>query len=390
MEPGLILSIASTTLTALVLILLIVVLVQLARHGSDLVALSALSRGATRPETEPEDEENPRPDGEHGTRLGKVAVVMNPVKFADAESFRRRITEVVDSLEEAEVVFYETTVEDAGQGQARQAVTEGADLVVAAGGDGTVRMVASVLAGTDTRMGIIPAGTGNLLARNVDIPLDDPGSAMIAALTGRDRMIDVGWLQAGNTIASASASAPQIFLVIAGFGADAEMIGHTDSTMKKRIGWMAYVFGGARTILGRSVDVVVDVGDGVRHAHRARTVLLGNVGKLPGGLVLMPDATVDNGTLEIMVAGWRGAAGFSQVVTQILNPRLVPQKRPRFATQLSTMERYQTTSVKVATTKEQPVQLDGDTDIEATHMIARVDPGTLRLRVPVSPRSTTV
>jgi len=109
-------------------------------------------------------------------------------------------------------------------------------------------------------------------------------------------------------------------------------------------------------------------------------VLLGNVGKLPGGFVLMPDATIDNGRLEVFVAGWRGAAGFSQVAAQVVNPKLTP----KFGPKLSTMERYLTTGIRVTTAKPQPVQLDGDTDTEATHMIATVDPGVLRLRVPAS------
>ncbi|MFC7375764.1 MULTISPECIES: diacylglycerol/lipid kinase family protein [unclassified Brachybacterium] len=397
------LSIASVVIMVVAVVLLVVVLRHLGRHRREIAALRAAAeeqpggrvargaRGRRRADgsaagteadrTGASDDEDA---GDHAPadRLRKVAVVVNPSKFSDAEAFRTRVREVVEDLEGAEVAFYETTVEDPGRGQARQARTEGADLVVAAGGDGTVRMVASVLADTDTRMGIIPAGTGNLLARNVDVPLDDPAAAMTAALTGHDRRIDVGWLRTGGSVTEAAAAAEQIFLVIAGFGADAEMIGHTDDSMKKRLGWLAYVFGGVRTILGRSIDVVVDFPDGTRHAHKARTVLLGNVGKLPGGFVLMPDATVDNGRLEIVVAGWKGAAGFSQVLTQVVNPKLSP--RPR----LASMDRYSATEVRVATTKAQPVQLDGDTDVEASHLIGRIDPGALLLRVPVSPDPT--
>ncbi len=375
----LLLSIASVVTTIVAVVMLVVVLRRLGRHRRELSALQAASAARAdareRPTEDGEDEDERSSD-----RLHRVAVVLNPSKFEGTDDFRRRISEVVQRIEDAEVEFYETTIDDPGRGQTERAVADGADLVMAAGGDGTVRMVASVLAGTDTRMGIIPSGTGNLLARNVDIPLEDPAAAMVAALTGKDHRVDVGWLRCGDSRAAAQAAPRQIFLVIAGFGADAEMIGYTDPRMKKRIGWIAYIFGGVRTILGRSVDVVVELPDRSRHVHKARTVLLGNVGKLPGGFVLMPDATIDNGRLEVVVAGWRGAAGFSQVATQVINPKLVPKVGPK----LSTMERYLTTGVRVTTTKAQPVQLDGDTDIEATHLVATVDPGALRLRVPES------
>lgn len=397
------LSIASIVITVVTVVLLVVVLRHLGRHRREIAALRAVTEGPGSGSGSREDSgtgegagasaagagtsaDAGADEGSHGASskdsIHRVAVVLNPSKFDDAEKFRTRVREVVEKLGDAEIEFYETTMEDPGRGQARRALQDGADLVVAAGGDGTVRLVSSVLAGTDTRMAIIPAGTGNLLARNLDIPLEDPTAAMTAALSGHDRRIDVGWLRSGGSVAEAAAAAEQIFLVIAGFGADAEMIGHTDDTLKKRLGWIAYVVGGVRTILGRSVDVMLDFPDGTRHAHKARTVLLGNVGKLPGGFVLMPDATADNGRLEIVVAGWKGAAGFSQVLTEVVNPKLVPKGKFAETTRLSSMDRYQATEVRVATTKAQPVQLDGDTAAEATHLVARIDPGVLRLRVP--------
>lgn len=386
----LILSIVSVVTTVVAIVLLVVVLGRLGRHRQELAVLreDAERRASTegRAHDGADEADGAASLGSDTTepaddRLRRVAVVLNPSKFDSTAEFRRRVSEVVTRVEGAETVFYETTIDDPGRGQAERAVAEGADLIMAAGGDGTVRQVAAALAGTGKRMGIIPAGTGNLLARNVDLPLEDAARAMTVALTGHDHLVDVGWLRAGDSAAAARAAQKQIFLVIAGFGADAEMIGHTDPTMKKRIGWIAYVFGGARTVLGRrSVEVTVTLPDDSVHTHKARTVLLGNVGRLPGGFVLMPDATIDNGLLEVVVAGWRGAAGFSQVAAQLVNPRLVPKVGAR----LSTMERYLTRGILVATAKPQPVQLDGDTDVEATHLIASVEPGVLRLRVPES------
>ena len=368
----LVLAIISAVLALVSLVMLVFVLRLGAQQKAEMEALrQAAESSGTATSVPPED-----PERDNRTGVTKVGVVLNPTKFDDADAFRSSVSTVIATAAGCGLEFYETTEDDPGRGQAEQALEDGCDLVIAAGGDGTVRMVASAMAGTGVRMGIVPAGTGNLLARNLEIPLNRPESAILAALTGRDKQVDVGWLRYGMSEQQARIAPKHVFLVMAGYGADAEMIGYTDPQMKKTIGWFAYVFGGLRALFGRTQDVFVSLPDGSTHHLKARTVLLGNVGKLPGGIVLMPDATIDNGLLEVLVAGWRGPAGFGQVVTQLVNPRL------KAGVKVSTLERYLTTSVRVATHSPQPVQLDGDTDEEATHMIATVDAGALLLRVP--------
>ena len=94
-----------------------------------------------------------------------AAVVANPTKIEP--NTRQRIEAVCTGLGWAEPLWLETTVEDPGTGQAKLAIEKGADVVLACGGDGTVRSVAEALAGTGVAMGLVPAGTGNLLARTV-------------------------------------------------------------------------------------------------------------------------------------------------------------------------------------------------------------------------------
>ncbi|MFC0676017.1 diacylglycerol/lipid kinase family protein [Brachybacterium hainanense] len=304
-----------------------------------------------------------------------LAVVMNPVKYPQPERFRAEVEQAMRrSIGSIQLSFYETTRDDAGHGQATQAVRDGADLVLAAGGDGTVREVASALAGGPVRMGIIPGGTGNLLARNLDVPLENVQAAVEHAITGIDHRIDVGWLQSGMSVQAAERAPKRIFLVISGYGADAEIVGATDVKLKRRFGWPAYVLAGLGKLAGRSHEVVVSLPGGTEQILQARTVLIGNVGKLPGGITLMPDATIDNGHLEILALGWRGAAGFGQILTQVVNPRLSAGPR------LSTMQRFLTRSVTVASSKPMPVQLDGDTEAPATHLIAAVEPAALIIR----------
>lgn len=372
MDLSLVLLVATFVVALCCLVLSIVVIRRLQALRRELQHVEARTRMHRVDEGSEEDEGT---ESRHDA-LTRVAFVMNPSKHADPAAFRDRLEAAVARVAGTDAAFYETTIEDPGVGQTRQAVEDGAQIVVAAGGDGTVRMVASALTDSEARMGIVPVGTGNLLARNLDIPLDDPARAVEIALTGRDSRIDVGWLRAGTSDDEVDKAPRQIFLVMSGYGADAEMIGAATSTLKRRIGWVAYVFAGLAKIAGSAHDVTITLPDGIRHELKARTVLVGNTGRLPGGIVLMPGAHLTNGRLEVLALGWRGAAGLSQIVTQVMNPRL--KVRPR----LSTMERYLTTNVRVVSSKPQPVQLDGDTADEATHLVADVDPGALRIRLP--------
>jgi len=127
--------------------------------------------------------------------LRRAAVVANPTKFTDVEAVRMRVANVMRTEGYGEPLWYETTVTDPGTGQARQALADGAVLVCALGGDGTMRAVAQGLVGTGIPMGLLPGGTGNLFARNLDVPVDSLERALLVALTGQNQRVDVGRLQ---------------------------------------------------------------------------------------------------------------------------------------------------------------------------------------------------
>lgn len=363
MDLSTVLAIVSIALSVIVVVLLAVVLVHVRAQRRQVDELSRARRDGAALTSE-------------GPAFSHVAVVMNPSKHDDPEQFRERLRTIAERLAGLELHFHDTTREDPGHGQAAQALADGADLVIAAGGDGTVREVASALAHSGVRMAILPVGTGNLLARNLDIPLDDLEKALRVALLGGDSMVDMGRMRIGDSSAEISTAEKMAFLVIAGVGADAEVIGATDPRMKRRIGWPAYVVAGLDKIAGRAFSARITTPSGRSVDVDARTVLIGNVGRLPGGIVLMPDATADNHRLDVLVLSWRGAAGLSQIIARLVQPALHPKP------QLSTMEQALTTSVSVVTSKPQPVQLDGDTERKATHLLAEVDPGALIMRTP--------
>jgi Sphingosine kinase and enzymes related to eukaryotic diacylglycerol kinase len=111
----------------------------------------------------------------------RAAVIVNPTKIESMEALRARLDAAMTAQDWQEPLVMETTAEDPGLGQTRAALSEGVDLVCAMGGDGTVRAVAQALTGSTTPMGLLPAGTGNLLARNLLVPMDSIEDAVVVA-----------------------------------------------------------------------------------------------------------------------------------------------------------------------------------------------------------------
>jgi diacylglycerol kinase (ATP) len=344
-----------------------------------------------------------------------VAFVANPSK-PDVEMLRKEILAAVADGRMPEMLWLETTVEEPGVGQARQAVAAGADVVVAIGGDGTVRAVAEALVGTGVPMGLLPLGTGNLLARNLDLPIGNPLGALEIALTGIDRTIDVGWVRildgspepatgrSGVPVAepdptrwptdadsaddadesdAAEGFGPRehLFLVIAGLGFDAAMVADTDDGLKARVGWIAYFMSGVRHLHGRRLRALVRLDDRPPAALRLRSLLVGNCGRLPGGLTLLPDAVLDDGWLDVAaidtrggVAGW--AQLFGEVVLQGVGVRAgLPAKIGR-------IDHARARRVLVRVSTPEHVQVDGDVIGTARALSARIQPGGLVVRVP--------
>ena len=158
---------------------------------------------------------------------------------------------------------------------AHEAAVSGADLVIAIGGDGTIRAVCEELAGTGVPVGIVPAGTGNLLARNLDIPLY-LRSAVDVALNGQDRAIDMVEVS-GDKMEDAT------FLVMAGMGFDAAIMEGVNEDIKAKVGWLAYVWSALKSLMFPAIRIDVSVDGGEFTRHRARTLVIGNVGFLQAG-----------------------------------------------------------------------------------------------------------
>lgn len=296
----------------------------------------------------------------------RLAVILNPIKVESVEQFQAMVTQMALASGWSEPRWYLTTVEDSGTGQAEQASVDGANLVIVCGGDGTVREVCAELAGTGIPVGVVPAGTGNLLARNLGIPLFIR-AAIDIALTGQDRAIDMVATE-GDGIE------PTHFMVMAGMGFDAAIMEGVNEDLKKKVGWIAYVLSGLKGLMFPAMKLEISIDDMPFTKHRARTCVIGNVGSLQGGMVLLPDAAIDDGQLDVVLLYPRRFLSWIPLVLRVAT------RREHNAGE--SVARMTGRKVVVRASGDVPRQLDGDTIGAGTELSMECIHGRVLVRVP--------
>jgi diacylglycerol kinase (ATP) len=241
----------------------------------------------------------------------------------------------------------------------RQALDEGAELILAWGGDGTVQRCLDVMAGTDTTLAVVPAGTANLFASNLGIP-KDIAEAVRIGLEGATKRIDVGRMRGER------------FGVMAGAGLDARMIRDADGTLKDRLGRLAYVWTGLKNARAPTFTAKIRVDGTQWYEGEASLVLAGNLGEVFAGIEAFEDARPDDGLLELGVVRADGLVEWARTAARAAVGK--PSDSPF-------VQQTRARTVEVKLDRKVPYELDGGERDPVKRFDVEVEPAAIGVRV---------
>jgi YegS/Rv2252/BmrU family lipid kinase len=296
----------------------------------------------------------------------KLAVVITNPGASRAE--RGHLERAVDHLKKGGLEVMVRRTAEAGHGAelAREAVADGADLLVAHGGDGTIMEVAAAVAGTRLPVGLLPAGTGNRLADNLGITSSTRHAAGII-LDGKRRRLDLGRLTTSAGV--------RYFAVTAGCGFDADLMHHTDSALKRELGIGAYV--AAAVKLGGSITrarVRIETDNGDVEACAAMVLVANCPAIIPLGSPMAPGIRPDDGVFDVMLIDAATFAGAARVAWMLLMGE---------ADRDSAVTMLKATRISVSTDPSLPAQADGEPH-GSTPFNVEMLPGGLTVLAPAS------
>jgi diacylglycerol kinase (ATP) len=296
----------------------------------------------------------------------RALLITNP---AAARTQQRAVAAVMQTL--AAAGWSAEVLATGGPGDARRlaeyGVAQNVDVVAVFGGDGTTMQAAAALVGTEVALGVIPGGTGNLLAGNLRIPAS-PARAARALVAGRPRPFDLGRME--------RAGGAQYFAVACGAGYDARVMAATLSEHKRRWGMAAYVATTLRLIGNiRSATHVITI-DGVEYDANAAMVLVANCGEvIPPFVKLRTGIRPDDGLLDVVVMRANSFGQSVRAVWDLLRDAPTAEGVETFVGYARGRE------IRVVTDPVEPVQLDGEAGGE-TPFTVNVVPGAIRIMLP--------
>lgn len=298
------------------------------------------------------------------TKNNRAAIIYYPGRV-DLRKLRSAIEAITLANQWEPSLWLKTEANETGGQQALRAIAQKVTHIVVAGGDGTVRAVLEAVAQANSKVtvGIVPIGTGNVLARNLGIPLENMRVQAQRALQGIAHPMDMGL---ARIILEDDTRVEKLFAVMAGIGFDAKIMLNTDSARKLKLGWIAYAESGFKQLPMRYQKLSIRVDGRESRNVRVLTLLIGNVGWLPGKLSMMPDASLDDGLLDVAVIGprriWDWIDFWTRVTigNNVVRTTRAGRKLLDATANVKTLENL--TSKKIRVTPEDLVelQIDGD------------------------------
>jgi len=298
--------------------------------------------------------------------MTRVAVVAHTGKSMGGGLLELR--RVLEAEGVGDLQWYEVEKSKYAPKQVERALKHGAELVFAWGGDGLVQQCIDVLAGSKATLAILPAGTANLLATNLGIPSGVEPAVRIGLHGGR-RKLDVGTVNGEH------------FAVMAGTGFDARMIGDADGRLKDTLGRAAYVFTGSKNLRIKPFEATIRVDGAHWYRGKASCILVGNVGKLFGGIEVFADASADDGLLELGVVTAEGLLEWTRTIARTAAGS--PSKSPFV---LTTKAR----KIRVELDRKVLYELDGGERTKTKRLKIGVEPASVRVCVPAPTSAATV
>ncbi len=315
----------------------------------------------------------------------RAAVIYYPGRV-DLRALELAVQAIVEPAGWEPTLYLPTDAEHHGREQAHRALAQNATHIVVAGGDGTVRQVAEALAEakSSATLGLVPTGTGNVLARNLNLNLTDLEGCVKRALTGNRHPLDLGLIR---TIDAEGQGRETIFAVMAGLGLDAKIMQATDAGRKRQFGWVAYIEGGFKTLPLEYERLSVTIDGAETRNLKVLTLLVGNAGWLPGQLSLMPEASLDDGRLDLAAIGprrfWDWVYFWSRVTigNRALRPSRIGRKLLNATANVKALENLSGRKIRVVPTRPVELQIDGDTFGKVLEVEFEILPRALSLRV---------
>lgn len=289
-----------------------------------------------------------------------MAVIFHPSKIS-----RAKIEAAFSKAGFANLSYFPSDDKTGGLKATKKAIEAGANHIIVAGGDGTLRACVQAVFEEEAAvsLGLVPIGTGNILARNLKLPITNLDKCIRRAVIGDVYEIDLGVAKAINQNGELTKF---YFTGIAGIGMDARIMQRTQPELKRRVGWIAYIEGGFRSLPLKFEKFEVLVDDLAPKSLKSYSILIGNAGWLPGQISMMPDARLDDGKLDVAAIGprkiWNWVDFFARVTWQnkVVRPLALGRKWMDQTANLKTIENLGGARIRVKPHHLSPLQLDGD------------------------------